>query len=128
LSCFHVTTNYALDAKHYLLNGIIPHELQCILPVFVKKGFGLVGKPQSLIVNFSYRLADQNSKPFMLFMWSGIADEMAKEEVDRMKNLSSTRHLEILDRQTLIFSSRGETHESFIFTCLCLQQQVSNHT
>ena len=48
---------------HDLLEGIIPYELQCILPVFVKKGFVTDGELQSLIVNFNYGPADQNSKP-----------------------------------------------------------------
>jgi hypothetical protein len=63
LSYFHVTTNYALDVMHDLPEGIIPYELQCILPIFVKKGFVTDGELQSLIVNFHYGPADQNNKP-----------------------------------------------------------------
>jgi hypothetical protein len=63
LSAFHLTTNYALDAMHDLLEGIVPFELQCVLPVVLKKGFFSDVQLQSLIVNFNYGTADQNSKP-----------------------------------------------------------------
>jgi hypothetical protein len=61
LGTFHVTTNYALDAMHDLLEVIIPYELQNILPVFVRKELVGEAELQSLIVNFNYGPADQNS-------------------------------------------------------------------
>lgn len=60
---FHVTTNYALDAMHDLLEGIIPFELQKILPMLLREGYFTDAQLQSLVINFNYGPADQNSKP-----------------------------------------------------------------
>jgi hypothetical protein len=63
LSTYHVTTNYALDAMHDLLEGVVPFELQFILPMLVKQNYVSEKELQSLVVNFNYGPADQNSKP-----------------------------------------------------------------
>jgi hypothetical protein len=34
---FQVTENFAMDAMHDLLEGIIPYELEAVLPILVKK-------------------------------------------------------------------------------------------
>ena len=60
---FHVTKNYALDAMHELLEGVVPFELQIVLPALIKKKYVSDGDIQSAINNLTYSSSDQTSKP-----------------------------------------------------------------
>jgi len=60
---FHVTKNYALDAMHDLLEGVVPFELQLVLPALIKKKYVSDGDIQSAINNFTYSSSDETSKP-----------------------------------------------------------------
>jgi hypothetical protein len=67
---FHVVSNYALDAMHDLLEGVIPFELQAILPELIRKKFLSEEELQKLVLNFNYGPSDVNSKPPFTFSHS----------------------------------------------------------
>jgi hypothetical protein len=61
---FHVATNYIVVTMHDILEGIVPYELQLILPQLIKENVD-EQELKSLIINFSCNPLDQNSKPLL---------------------------------------------------------------
>ncbi len=63
LRYFHVTENFAVDAMHYLLEGIVPKELEYALTSLSSEGYLSLDEFNSLLLAFDYTNADSNSRP-----------------------------------------------------------------
>ena len=63
LKYFHVMENYAVDAMHDLLEGIVPIELSDILGSLTNDGYFDLDEFNLLLTRFNFSSSDYNSRP-----------------------------------------------------------------
>ena len=60
---FHVTTNFALDIMHHLLDGVCGLEVHLVIADLVRAGFFDLDLLNSRITSFDYAPGDSKDKP-----------------------------------------------------------------
>lgn len=140
LESFHITSNYAPDVMHDLLEGVCPLEMKLILQNFIESHYFDLNTLNARIISYNYGFSDSSNKPCAYSQQSlGNADGSPGQKAAQMWTLM--RHIGLLigdlvpegndywellltlcDCMDIIFSPALTTGD-----CVFMRQLISDH-